>query len=274
MQVLNTSSADGTALRLGRWGHAGRDVLIVHGLAEHARRYEHVASALVERGFRVTVVELRGHGHSAGQRGHVERWRRYTEDVWAAAGTLEGSFAIVAHSMGGLVVAEAMRESMARPVIGIALSNPLFGFRVKPPRVKLAASSLLSRVLPRLNLSNELDASGISRDKAVVHEYEADPLVFGTITPRWFTEMGAAIERAREAAPRMTVPLLLMVSDADPICDPDAARAVEARWGGPHTRLDYPPMMHEIFNEIGKEGAIAALGDWLLGLKWDDGTPA
>ncbi len=62
MQILSAASDDGTRLRLVRWGDGARDVLLVHGLGEHAGRYEHVARRLVEAGYRVTLLELRGHG--------------------------------------------------------------------------------------------------------------------------------------------------------------------------------------------------------------------
>ncbi len=42
METITIKFKDGTALRLGRWGDGERDGLLVHGLAEHAGRYEHV----------------------------------------------------------------------------------------------------------------------------------------------------------------------------------------------------------------------------------------
>ena len=85
MKILHTKSDDGTKIRLGRWNDDGdKDVLLVHGLAEHLGRYSHVAEFFAERGWRVTALEFRGHGESEGQRGHTTSWMKYCEDLQAA----------------------------------------------------------------------------------------------------------------------------------------------------------------------------------------------
>lgn len=276
--LVNTrkvESADGTPLRVVVWDDvpAGsgnpRDVLLVHGYAEHAGRYTHVGAALNRAGYRVTFVELRGHGESGGQRGHVDRWRRYVEDLWAAATCVEGSFAVVAHSMGGLVVFDALREAIRQPVLGVATSNPLVALGFVPPKFKVKAAGLLSRLLPRLNMPGELDPNNICRDPDVVRRYIADPLVFDTITPRWFTEMLGATARVRDAGPRMSHPLLMLVGEADAVTSPKAAIELGERWGGPKVVRRYPGLYHELFNEPEKEQVLGDLIAWLNTLHWE-----
>ncbi|RME25575.1 MAG: alpha/beta hydrolase [Deltaproteobacteria bacterium] len=261
-------SADGTRLRLFQWTPpepAGRDVLLVHGLAEHADRYHHVAAALNAAGHRATLVELRGHGRSEGRRGHVRRWQDYVDDVVAAARFVRGEMFIVAHSMGGLVVLDGLRGGPLREhAVAVAVSNPLLGVAFDPPKVKEAAAGLLSRLLPWLSLSNELDVNLISRDKAVVAAYEADPLVFDTITPRWYTEMLGARKRVHAHAGRYDLPGLAMVGTGDGICDHRATVSLMERWGHPdHEVKRYEGLYHELFNEPEKERVLADLVAWL-----------
>lgn len=240
-----------------RFGQGPRDLLVVHGLAEHALRYRHVAEAFAARGWTVHVLELRGHGKSGGKRGHVDRWSLYVDDVRAAAASLRPGWALLAHSMGGLVALDAVRDGLGPA--RLAVSNPLLGVRLKAPKVKVMAAGLLSRLAPRLSLKNEIDPAGLSRDPAVGRAYAVDPEVYDTITPRWYTEMEAA--RARVRAARFPVPLAFFLSDADPICDPMAAQALAQDVGAP-VKV-YPGMLHEILNEIGKEQVIADIADWL-----------
>jgi alpha-beta hydrolase superfamily lysophospholipase len=269
LKSLETRSADNTRIHLSRWGEENvRNVLLVHGLAEHVGRYGHVAERLVRAGFRVTFVELRGHGASEGRRGHVERWRRYTEDLRAAAATIGQPFALVAHSMGGLVSLDAVLEPIAPPLLGLALSNPLVRPAIVAPPMKIKAARVLSRIFPWLPLKNEIDTSLISRDKAVVRAYEADPLVYGTISPRWGMEMLAASERVQANPGRCTVPLRMMVSDADQICDHKASVAVAERWGGPHELVIYRGLYHELFNEPEQAQVFDGLCQWLNTLAW------
>lgn len=259
MDATFLDSADGTRLRVARWGTGARELLLVPGLAEHAGRYEHVAAWFVGRGWRVHLVELRGHGHSGGKRGHVDAWARYVDDVRAAAAPLGAGWSLLGHSMGGLVCLDAVRDGLGPA--RMALSNPLLGVRVPAPRVKTAAAGLLSRVWPSLSLTNELSSAWLSRDPAVGKAYDEDPLVYGTITPRWYTEMLAAQARVLAAPPR--VPTAFFLAPDDPITDTAAAGAFAERSGCAVTR--YPGMLHEPFNEIGKEQVLADVAAFLEG---------
>lgn len=260
MESFFLDSADGTRLHAARVGDGERDVLVVHGLAEHVARYEHVATAWAARGWRVTVLELRGHGQSGGRRGHVMRWGEYVEDVRAAASGLRPGWCLFAHSMGGLVTLDAVREGLAPA--RFAVSNPLLGVRLQAPKAKILAGKLLSRILPTVSLTNEIDPAGLSRDLEIGKAYAVDPKVFNTITPRWYTEMLAAQVRVN-AMTKLAPPSRFFLSDADPICDPEAAARFARQVGAPVT--DYPGMRHEIVNELGKEQVIADIATWLEG---------
>lgn len=269
MQVLSATSDDGTRLRLIRWGSGPRDVLLVHGLAEHAGRYEHVAQALNAAGYRVTIVELRGHGESDGRRGHTQAWHRYVEDVQAAAATIQRPFALVAHSMGGLVTLDALREPMVPQVLGVALSNPLLepSNPLSSRRVKVMRQ--LARVLPWLPVRTDLDTALLSRDRDVVLAYEADPAVYPSVSLRWGSEMLAATERVVSDPPQLEVPLRLMLGSADGICSPTAGAKVADRWPGTRKeKVVYDGFYHELFNEPERDLVLDGLVDWLHTLSW------
>ena len=259
MNTSTITSADGTRLHLVRWdapedpkGH----VLLIGGLAEHMGRYGHVADALIEGGYQVTGLELRGHGHSGGKRGHVDRWEQYAEDVRAALTELGGDVHIVCHSMGGLVSLYTVHGG-APSVRSLTISNPLLGVRVQAPKIKEAAGRLLSKIWPSLSLGNELDTADLSRDPDVAKRYEADPLVFSTITPRWFTEMEQAKAQVHAAAASFQVPLHMHVSEGDPITNPEDARRFVAAYGGEARLTEWGEALHELFNELEQDKTLA-----------------
>jgi alpha-beta hydrolase superfamily lysophospholipase len=270
MKILSADSDDGTRLRFLRWGDGSRDVLLVHGLAEHAGRYEHVAQRLVDAGYRVTMVELRGHGESEGQRGHTRAWHRYVEDLQLGGSLIRRPLAIVAHSMGGLVTLDALREPFTPDVVGVALSNPLVRPTTTLSDLRVRAVHALSKYLPFLPIPTELDTALLSRDRDVVLAYEADPAVYPTVTVRWATEMMAATERIAEEPPKLEVPLRLMLGTADGICDPAASKEMATRWCGPTEVLAYEGAYHELFNEPDKAVILDGLVEWLDTLEWPD----
>jgi alpha-beta hydrolase superfamily lysophospholipase len=265
MQLSTIQSADGTSLRIGRSGEGERHALIVPGLAEHLGRYDHVVEALNGAGFAATVLELRGHGESGGKRGHVDRWTQYLDDVKAAAATIDGPITLIGHSMGGLVALDALINGLDNGVEALVLSDPNVAVAVDAPAIKVMGAKLLSRILPGLSLDNELDAALISRDTEVVDAYKADPLVYSTITPRWFTEMLKSQERVIAHATQYSVPLLMLLGEGDAICDWRASEALARNWSGEAKTIRYPEMYHEIFNELEKDRVISDMLAWLGG---------
>src|SRR4026207_161547 len=77
-RVDHVGARAGTALLLRHWRVAGgvpwAAMLIVHGLAEHCGRYEHVGSQLAGAGIDTHAFDLRGFGGSGGPRGWVACW--------------------------------------------------------------------------------------------------------------------------------------------------------------------------------------------------------
>lgn len=262
MTTETVPSADGTRLNCVRYGARGPDVLVVHGQGEHAGRYQELGTLLGSWGYRATIMELRGHGHSEGVRNHVRRWSDYGEDIHAVVRTLGESYALVAHSMGGLAVLDYLRQGLSPQPVGLVLSDPLVGLAFTPPVVKVTAARLLSGIYPELALPTELDTSLLSRDKEVVRRYDEDPLINRKVTVRWFTEMVAAMARVRDGR-QYTIPLLMLIGTADGITSPAASTALFESWAGPRTLHRYEGWYHEIFNEPERARAFEDVRVWL-----------
>src|SRR5262245_46467963 len=85
-------------------------VHIIHGLAEHAERYEAFAKELNTAGFVVWAHHHRGHGKNIPIKGHFadhDGWRLLIDDAWAVSKQLidekQLPLAMFAHSMGSFV---------------------------------------------------------------------------------------------------------------------------------------------------------------------------
>jgi alpha-beta hydrolase superfamily lysophospholipase len=270
-------TSDGITLHLRRWAAvetsapAHGTVQIVHGLGEHIGRYEALAQRLNQAGWHVAGHDHRGHGMSTGPRGDMGQPQALLTDLSAVMDHLrgEGRHVLLGHSMGGLVAARFVAESLvgnarrwAREVDGLVLSSPALDAGLKLPQRALLR--LLKPLVPALRLGNGLQPEWISRDPEVVRAYSADPLVHDRVTPRLVRFLVDEGRLVRRRAPRWRTPTLLMWAGADRCVAPAGSAAFAA--AAPRevlTAQELPGLFHEIFNEPEREQVIEQLLQWL-----------
>lgn len=230
------ASRDGTRLHLTEMGdpNATRSLVVVHGYGEHGGRYVDRMQTFVDAGFRVLIPDMRGHGQSEGPRGHVMRWTDYVDDVRAVFGEVRtgpAATGILGHSNGGLITTSALLADAA-PVACAALSSPLLGISVVPPKWKLVGAKVLSRFAPRVSLPSEIDPEVVSHDPDVVATYRTDPNNHHVNNARWYTEAVAAMNDAHARASTIDVPLLVMQAGDDRLVSAGASAAFADRVPG------------------------------------------
>lgn len=96
-------------VRVWSWG-VGPRVLLVHGWSGHAGQLTALVDPLLAAGFSVMAFDAPAHGHSPGRRLTLPLYVRVLHQVAAATGELH---ALVAHSFGAAVAAQALREGLA-----------------------------------------------------------------------------------------------------------------------------------------------------------------
>ena len=242
-------------------------VLVVHGLGEHAGRYDPVAQRLNSWGFSVRGYDQYGHGESGGPRGGLTTPGRLLDDLADVADStrrkLSGRLPLVVlgHSMGGLVAA-AFAQAHPAQLDGLVLSSPALATHATPLQRMLVRT--LPRIAPNLRVGNGLDTRWLSHDPSVEIAYRADPLVHDRISARlgqFITEGGARIVAA---APGWTVPTLLLYAGDDRLVDPAGSRAFAA--AAPKATVSsrcFDGAYHEIFNEADSQAVFETLQRWL-----------
>lgn len=242
-------------------------VLLVHGLGEHAGRYDHVARRLNDWGFAVRGYDQHGHGESGGRRGGLPSDTRLLDDLADIVDSTRARMApttpliLLGHSLGGLVAARFVSLAL-RPVQALVLSSPAFDPGLNAVQKLLLA--VLPKIAPNLRVGNGLDPSLLSHDPAVVAAYRADRLVHDRISGRLARFIANSGPATLALAPAWTVPTLLLYAGADQLVNPAGSRAFAA--AAPKAVVSsrcFEALYHELFNELKAAPVFAELKQWL-----------
>jgi alpha-beta hydrolase superfamily lysophospholipase len=262
-------SADGTNLAYRSWFTPGADVTfaVVHGLGEHAGRYARFADGMARHGMATYALDLRGHGESDGQRGHVDSWSQWADDVSAFVGHVEGlagaEVVPVGHSFGGAALLSTVLAGKLPNSKRFVVSSPALRLRLKAPAWKVAVAPLASKIVPHLALDNEVDPAAVSRIPEVVAAYRADPLVHNRISSRMFIEWQNATVDILRRASQIKVPFLVLAGAADPLVDPEGSRQLHEQAPLLSELHLLEGRYHEPFNDLGSDEVFQLIADWV-----------
>jgi len=255
-------------------------VQIAHGMAEHARRYEHLMARLIDAGYAVYANDHRGHGASAGVHGLGDfgpgGFQSVVDDMAAltvvAKLELPGlPLVLLGHSMGSFA-AQLYLLDHASALSGLVLS----GTAAVDKLLEAMMAGGGAPGLAALNAGFEparTPFDWLSRDEAQVDAYIADPMCGFDLTESAMASVfgmaaGARLD-PRLAAVRKDLPILVISGEVDPVVGPGQAFAnalIEsyAAAGLPNIqRRVYPGGRHEMFNETCRDEVEDDLVVWL-----------
>jgi lysophospholipase len=241
-------------------------LVLTHGMGEHSEAYVKSADALARLGWNVIAWDLRGHGRSAGKRGHVDHFTDYTGDLsqfllhLQKNGQLPEAFALVGHSMGGLITLKYLIEEAKdgasddpRPKACV-LSSPLLDVALKVPAIKDLAGRWLNHIWPSLTLYNEIRYTDLTRDPEWLKTYEKDPLRHDKISPALYQGMVDTMKDVAEHADEVKLPICVLAAGHDKIVSLPATRMMFDKLGSSNKKLIvYEDSYHEIFNDLDRE---------------------
>ncbi len=300
-ETQTLKAADGTTLHLYRWSPEGQApkgvVQIVHGMAEHAARYERFAEALTSAGYEVYANDHRGHGQTAAPEDHGYLADGNGFDITVNDMALLTRLAraehpdlpvfVFGHSMGSFL-ARAFAARQVAPIDGIILSGTA-GDPGALAAAGKAVANLQARLRGRRHRSGLMDKmtfsqnnaqfkpartqfDWLSRDEAEVDAYVADPLCGNVFTVGFYQDLLAGLMEIvsddNAAKTPSSLPIFIFSGDKDPVGangEGVKATAEQYRAGGSTdvTVTLYPEGRHEMLNEINRDEVTEDVISWL-----------
>jgi long-chain acyl-CoA synthetase len=242
-------------------------VVLIHGLGGHSGILSNVVEYLVPQGYEVYAMDLRGHGRSQGQRGHIDDWQEFREDLRAFLARIRLERArcpvvLWGHSMGGTIVLDYALRSPDQ-LQGVIVSAPALG-KIKVPLHKLMVGQALSKLLPHFSLAAGLANSLATRDQGALAVYLQDPLRHELGSARLVTEFFGTVDWINYHAAELRVPLLMMHGTADGVTSPQGSRAFFERVLWPDKEHhEYPGAYHDLYDDLDRLTMFNDVEVWL-----------
>lgn len=237
---------------------AKKVMCVVHGIGEHALRYGRMAERLNQFGITVLAIDLRGHGCSAGKRGHTAPRKEVLSDVdflLEYAGTLYPELPIIlyGHSMGGNIALDyRVRGKLSHLPEGYVISAPWLTLVRRVPRPVIGLAKVMSKIKPDFQISADIKPENLG-NPAVLSTDPSPALLHNSITVETASdgfEIGQALLSGKLAGNGggTEKPLLLMHGGGDKICSVESTRAFAGTLGENCTYIEWPGLFHEIHN--------------------------
>ena len=262
-------SFDGTKLYTHRYlpkGVIKAKLLIVHGVGEHSGRYHAFIAPMLEAGIALYFYDLRGHGKSEGQRGHINAWSDYQRDLSMQIDNMpcdDSPFFILGHSFGSLIVLDFL-EFTEREVRGAIISSSA----LKPLDVasvwQKKLVGFIAKLVPTFPLKINIDTKAISRNEDEVYAYQNDPLIHAKVSARWGADVLQVMRGIENNAANIKTPILMTHGEPDWLNSSKGTTEFFERLAvKDKTLFIYPDSYHEPHNDLDSAAVVNGLVDWV-----------
>lgn len=239
-------------------------LVLVHGLAEHCGRYDHVVQKLNEFGYGVYRFDNRGHGRSGGKRGYLDDFHRFIDDTDLFVDRAKKENAglplfMLGHSMGGFITAGYGAKYPGK-LKGQIFSGPVI---IELPIFEPLKAMNVDEA-PETPIPNDLSQL-ICRDKQVVTDYENDPLVLKETTLKLLsTVFMDGVAWLMDNLTHYQYPCLILHGGDDRIVDKASAEYLFEHIAVQDKTLKiYEDFYHEILNEAERDRVLSDIRAWI-----------
>ncbi len=247
-------------------------ILAIHGGMAHAGDYVTPALYFRDKGIATVSYDLCGHGQLA--RVDIPSFEVFLRDteiflVWTRAQFPGKPIFLMGHSMGALIAAhlELGRFANSPDIQGIILSSPYFVNAVRVPKLLIALSSVLAKLLPKAKVPMESLTESLTHDPAILARHRADEKDNIRASEASFRFAAALLSAQAALVGKLSAwnhPVFAVLAGDDKLADAQASRAMLQTIPHPLLELHWcQENFHENFNELNRETIFRDIEVWL-----------
>lgn len=243
-------------------------VIISHGYAEHSGFYIPLMEFLASKGYGVYALDHRGHGRSEEERGHLEEFEVFLEDMdffvdFILSKHTELPLFLFGHSMGGLI---AFAYGILHPekLRGQVFSGAAVGRPAGSGWMPNWIFKLIKRYLSRYKVYPVLSQRG-TRNMEIRKYSGEDPLVLGYATAGFFYEfIVRGVQFVQGNASRYRVPCIFLHGTDDRIIPYQSSMEIFKKIASEDKEIKlYEGLYHELVQEPEREEVMQDILTWL-----------
>ena len=276
--ILKTS--DSLALVGYDWPSTAKDgndkglIILLHGVAEHSKRYTDFAQVFNTEGFSVIAMDIRGHGLSEGRNVFIPNIETIFNDIDLLIDAGKQRYPncpkiLYGHSMGGnLALSYTLNRhqdvTTSCPYQGVIVTGPWIRLagHYQPIRPIFSAIRAVCRLKPSLKVPLKFNSKRISRSSDIVDAYDSDLQIRHNATLSLVSTVGRMASILDRQSCSFTVPVLIEHGEADRITCHKASQAFATRGKNINHKL-WPNCYHELHNEPNRSEFFHFTIDWI-----------
>ncbi|MGJ0483299.1 MAG: alpha/beta hydrolase [Methylomicrobium sp.] len=228
-------------------------VVFLHGVGEHIGRYEPAFHALATQGYNCYGFDQRGFGRSEGERGHVQIFQHYVDDLIEFIDQIVAKDAVqpvflFGHSMGAIILLTYALQHASKQKGLLVFSCPL-QLASWFANYGGAFAGMLAKIAPRFKIPSLIDLAELTDNPYVIDNFEHDPYRVDKVTIGWLHQFTLARKNIGHNAGHILLPTLICHGGNDQIAAISGAQSLYERLGSEDKTLAiYTGFKHELLN--------------------------
>ena len=237
-------------------------ILILHGLAEHYKRYDYVTNKFVENNFNVYRYDHRGHGDSDGKRAYVDSTNTFVKDLKTVIDLVKSEnptlpLFLLGQGMGGHIMS-ILGGQYDNLVDGMIFSSPLicdYGNFIKFD---------ISKYNSEFDLVPVQNIHDLSHDCDFIQSYDNDELVLNKVTVGLYHALKTSSSHILEYLYKFKYPCLIFHGSMDSITDCEDSRFLFNNIVSRDKEIRIlNGLYHKLLEELIKDDIINEISKWI-----------